>query len=41
VGVVGGVEEVLAVEFAEDDGEEDVADGDDALGVGALDGIEA
>ena len=41
VGVVGGVEEVLAVEFAEDYGEEDVADGDDALWVGALDGLEA
>ena len=41
VGVVGGVEEVLAIEFAEDDGEEDVADGDDALWVGVLDGLEA
>jgi hypothetical protein len=41
VGVVGGVEEVLAVELAEDDGEEDVADGDGALRVGALDGFEA
>jgi hypothetical protein len=41
VGVVGGVEEVLAVEFAEDDGEEDVADGDDTLRVSALDGFKA
>jgi hypothetical protein len=41
VGVVGGVEEVLTVEFAEDDGEEDVADGDDALWIGVLDGLEA
>jgi hypothetical protein len=41
VGVVGGVEEVLTIEFAEDDGEDDVADGDDALWVGALDGFEA
>jgi hypothetical protein len=39
--VVGGVEEVLAVEFAKDEGEEDVADGDGALRVGALDGFEA
>jgi hypothetical protein len=41
VRVVGGVEEILTVEFAKDDGEEDVADGDDALRVGALDGLEA
>jgi hypothetical protein len=41
VGVVSGVEEVLAVELAEDEGEEDVADGDGALRVGALDGFEA
>jgi hypothetical protein len=41
VGVVGGVEEVLAVELAEDEGEENVADGDGALRVGALDGFEA
>jgi hypothetical protein len=41
VGVVGGVEQVLAVELAKDDGEEDVADGDGALRIGALDGFEA
>ncbi len=41
VGVVGGVEEVLTIELAEDDGEEHVADGDNALRVGALDGLEA
>jgi len=41
VRVVGGVEEVLAVELAEDDGQKDVADGDGALGVSALDGLEA
>jgi len=40
VSVVGGVEEILTVEFAKDDREEDVADGDDALWVGALDGLE-
>jgi len=41
VRVVGGVEEVLTVELAEDDGQKDVADCDGALGVGALDGFEA
>jgi hypothetical protein len=41
VSVVGGVEEILAIELAEDDREEDVADGDDALWVSALDGLEA
>jgi hypothetical protein len=41
VGVVGGIEEVLTVELTEDNGEEDVADGDDALWVGALDGLKA
>jgi hypothetical protein len=41
VGVVGGVEEVLTIEFAKDYGEEYVADRDDALWIGALDGLEA
>jgi len=41
VRVVGGVEEVLAIEFAEDDGEKHVADGDGALRVGELDCFEA
>jgi hypothetical protein len=41
VGVVGGVEEVLMIELAEDDRHEDVADGDGALRVGSLDGFEA
>jgi hypothetical protein len=41
VRVVGGVEEVLTVELAEDDGQKNVADCDGALGVGALDGLEA
>jgi hypothetical protein len=41
VGVVGGVEKVLVVELAEDDGQQDVSDCDGALGVGALDGLEA
>ncbi len=41
VGVVGGVEEVLTVELAEDEGLEDVAGRDGALGVGFLDGLEA
>ena len=41
VGVVGGVEQVLMVELAEDDRHEDVAGGDGALRVGALDGFEA
>ncbi|WP_433983113.1 hypothetical protein RBB78_15990 [Tunturiibacter empetritectus] len=41
MGVVGGIEQVLTIEFAEDEGEQDVADGDDALRVGALDGLEA
>jgi len=40
VGVVGGVEEVLTVEFAEDERLEDVAGGDGALGIGFLDGFE-
>jgi hypothetical protein len=41
VGVVGGVEEVLMVELAEDDRHQDVAGGDCALGIGFLDGFEA
>jgi hypothetical protein len=41
VGVVGGVEQVLTVEFAEDERLEDVAGGDGALGIGFLDGLEA
>jgi hypothetical protein len=40
VGVVGGVEQVLTVEFAEDERLEDVAGGDGALGIGFLDGLE-
>jgi len=41
VRVVGGVEEILTVELAEDERHEDVSGGDGALGVGALDGFEA
>jgi hypothetical protein len=41
VGVVRGVEEILAVELAKDERLEDVAGGDGALGVGFLDGLEA
>ena len=41
VRVVGGVEEVLMVELAEDERHEDVAGGDGALRVGLLDGFEA
>jgi hypothetical protein len=41
VGVVGGVEEVLMVEFAKDERLQDVADGDGALGIGFLNGFEA
>ena len=41
VRVVGGVEEILTVEFAEDEHHEDVAGGDGALGIGFLDGFEA
>ncbi len=41
VRVVGGVEEVLVVELAEDEHHEDVAGGDGALGIGLLDGFEA
>jgi hypothetical protein len=41
VGVVGGVEEILMVELAEDERHEDIAGGDGRLGVGLLDGLEA
>jgi hypothetical protein len=41
VGVVGGVEEVLMVEFAKDERLQDIADGDGALGIGFLNGFEA
>ena len=41
VGVVGGVEQVLTVEFAEDKRLEDVAGGDGGLWVVLLDGFEA
>jgi hypothetical protein len=41
VGVVSGVEEVLAVELTEDHCEEDVADGNCTLRVGALNSLEA
>jgi len=41
VGVVGGVEEVLMVELAEDEGHQDVVSGHGVLGIGALDGLEA
>ena len=41
VRVVGGVEEILAVEFAEDERHQDVAGGDGALGIGFLDGFKA
>ncbi len=41
VRVVGGVEEVLEVEFAEDGGHEDVAVGHGILRVGGEDGVEA
>ncbi len=41
MGVVGGVEEVLTVELAEDERLEDVADGDGRLRVVSLDGLEA
>ena len=41
VRVVGGVEEVLMVELAEDERHEDVAGGDGGLRVGLLDGLEA
>ena len=41
VGVVGGVEEVLIVEFAEDEGLEDEGCDDGALWIGFLDGLEA
>ena len=41
MGVIGGVEEVLTVELAEDDGLEDIAGGDGGLGIGFLDGFEA
>jgi hypothetical protein len=41
VGVVGGVEEVLTVEFAKDERHEDVAGGDGGLRVVLLDGLEA
>ena len=40
MGVVGGVEEILTVEFAEDERLEDVTGGDGALGIGFLDGLE-
>ena len=39
--VVGGVEEVLVVELAEDERHENVADGNGALGVRLLNGFEA
>ena len=41
VGVVGGVEEILTIEFAEYERLEDVAGGDGGLGIGFLDGLEA
>jgi hypothetical protein len=41
VRVVGGVEEILIVEFAEDECLEDVGGGDDALRMGFLDSFEA
>jgi hypothetical protein len=41
VRVVGGVEEVLIVEFAEDERLEDEGGDDGALGIGFLDGLEA
>ena len=41
VRVVGGVEEILVVELPEDEHHEDVAGGDDALGISLLDGFEA
>jgi hypothetical protein len=41
VGVVGGVEEVLIVEFAEDDRLENEGGDDGALGIGFLDGLKA
>jgi hypothetical protein len=41
VRVVGGVEEILTVELAEDERHEDVAGGDDALWMGLLEGFEA
>jgi len=41
VSVVSGVQEVLAVEFAKDQCEEYVADGDDALRMCSLNGFEA
>ena len=40
VGVVGGVEEVLMVELAEDEDHEDVAAGHGVLRIGPLDGLE-
>jgi hypothetical protein len=41
VGVVGGVEEILTVEFAKDERLEDVSGGDGGLRIGLLDGFEA
>ena len=41
VGVVGGVEEVLMVEFAKDEDHEDVAGGHGILRMGGEDGLEA
>ena len=41
VGVVGGVEEILTVEFAKDERLEDVAGGNGGLRIGLLDGFEA
>jgi len=41
VGVVGGVEEILMVELAEDEGHQDVIGRHGILGAGALDGFEA
>jgi hypothetical protein len=40
VRVVGGVEQILSIEFAEDNGKENVADGDDALWIGTLGSLE-
>ena len=41
MGVVGRIEEVLTVELTEGHGEKDVADGNSALRMGSLNGLEA
>ena len=41
VRVVGGIEEILAVELAEDGGHEDIAGGHGVVGVHSEDGLEA